>query len=278
MNPLKLLLSAFALVLVFASDLAVWSKEPDKLSQVIAATGMDVSFDNFEKSLAVGLEQLPSSRPDRAEFIAASKEAAAIAFAATPMKAILKEEMSDKLAEADLDAILQFYKQPLAKHITELENAASTPEAIRQTTGTSTEILKKLEADPKRADLYRAIDKSLNLSVGSIESALNLQRAILVGMSAADGQELPPEVFERILAGAKAKLTEQIPGLTFKHMALTYRDAKTEDLEAYLQFWSSSAGQNLWSTGRTAKNRVLVAASLIYGQDLLKRMRTIKRL
>jgi hypothetical protein len=252
------------------------AKSTATLKDVIAATGMDASFGHFSDGIKMGFSQAPISKPNRNELIAAAASAADAAFAVEPLKAALHKEMSDKLSQADLDAVMNFYREPLAKRMTDLENASAGKEAYEEMQRMAAELGEKLRSDPDRRDLYSSMDKSLGLTEAAVDSNVSLQRAMITGMAAGDGVTVPPEDMEKMMTQARGQAREQLSKLIQVAMAYTYRDVSLEDLRVYLKFLSSPAGQKLYSAGRDAKNRVLVAASLVFGEELSKRLKSPK--
>jgi hypothetical protein len=270
-----ILRSTLLVALWLAHDFSVASaKDQSRVQQLIDATGMDVSFDTLGKSIAKGFEQIPPADPKRANLIAAAEKAAAASYDPATLKSQLLKDMEGRLAPNDLDAILAFYNEPVAQRMTAIENAAQGTDALEKMQAMAAELGQKMRDDPKRAALLETLNKTIGMTEAAVDTNINLQRAMITGMAAADGRaaEMTPEVIDGILQKARPEITDQMAKLTTVALAYTYRDASLEDLEAYVRFLASPAGQKLYEAGRLAKNRVLTEASLQFGEQLLKNL------
>lgn len=242
-----------------------------KLIDVVTKTGMGHSFKSFSKGVVMGMEQLPPDTANRASVIAAAGVAADAAFNAEALQKGLLSGLTEKLSDADLDAVLKFYDTPLAQQMTAWENASQTPEVHEEVRKQAPAIMAQLAADKPRADLIKGIDDSLQITQSSVDSAMMFQRATLIGMiSAKEGGKPDMTLVDKIMEQARPQVAHAVGTMIVPALAHTYREASNEDLKTYLEFLSSPTGQKLYGSGRDVRNRILINACLDFGEQFGK--------
>jgi hypothetical protein len=213
----------------------------------------------------------------RDKVLAGLDAAAGLAFAPETLKREFRLELDGKVAEADLDSILTFYKSALGARMKALEKASQTPEARAEIEKRTGELMKRLKNEPERAEALTLIASAFRLTELSTDTVVNLHRAIAIGLAAtdekttaltsgtieaidADGQKWLPA----ITAGVKAKI------LPF--MAYTYREATIEELRQYLAFVGSPAARSYYDAVEPALNKVLVKAGEEFGHAVMREL------
>jgi hypothetical protein len=121
------------------------------------------------------------------------------------------------------------------------------------------------------------MDSSLRLSELGTDTALNIGRAVAIGMAAADERTvaLPPEAIgaidsalEKMRPSMAAAAKQQISLV----LAYTYREASIQELRQYLVFLNSPAGKRYYDATLPVMNEVLVKAGAEFGHALMREL------
>ncbi len=270
-----------AILALSASAISARAEAPDKISELMEVAGIDSSFDNLGDGLAAGMRQTSGAFSEnqryREKVLAGIEAAAALAFAPEKLKSELREPLGEKLSEADLGAIIAFYKSPLGARMVALAKAANTPEFQSKIRGMAGELLESLTDQPERADVLITLDNSLRLTENAANLAFGLARAMAVGMAAAD--EKTTSLSEEALAAmddalkkARPKMTERMKQGIMASLIYTYREASVEDLRNYLKFMTSPAGKKFNEAFTSAFAQVLLKAGDEFGHALIKEL------
>ncbi len=276
-----ILICALAMLAATFAGPAAQAITADKALEVMKLTGLDKAFDNVGASIAAGtkrsVEKLESDPSYRQKVLAGLEPAAAAAFFPEKMRDGIRAALESKLDEADYSAVLAFYKTPLGMRMTALENAAHTPEAIKELQEKAGSLLEMLKNDAERVAVLQTLELALGLTDLSINVAFNMARAINLGMAAADQktESLNDEAIKKIdeaLAKLRPALAAQMKQSLWLVMAYTYRDASVAELRDYVKFCSTPAGQKLYRTVTDAMNTVLSQAGNDFGRALAKEL------
>lgn len=257
------------------------SEKPDsRLPDLIKLVGLDTSFDQFGTNLKAGIRQAAAGRKnggDAAQKVLIAEDSAIdVAFQPDVLQREFLRAMAGRLENADLDAIFAFYKAPLGARMTALENAKlkEAPDAAMKNAAELAELIKR---EPERAEVLKELDSSLKLTETATNQALNLARAVTIGMAAADEntKALPSEAIEAIdsrLEQMRPAMAAQIKQLSALTLTYTYREASISELRQYLRFLKSPAGRKLYGTAVPAMNEVFIKAGTEFGHVFMREL------
>ncbi|MBZ0166936.1 MAG: DUF2059 domain-containing protein, partial [Candidatus Omnitrophica bacterium] len=142
--------------------------------------------------------------------------------------------LESQLSDEDIDTMLNWYQSDLAKRITGMENAASTPEAMKNV---QTEIETLMNSD-SRVLQARKIDTL----TGSSEFAVEIQMFTQLAMVSAIANALGPqagidlEMLKTQMLAQKPAVQAQIQQMSTATYVYTYRDLEESELKEYVKF------------------------------------------
>ncbi|MFN3868279.1 MAG: DUF2059 domain-containing protein [Hyphomicrobiaceae bacterium] len=253
------------------------ARRPMSAVEIVRLTGFDRALDDVATSLAeegVRAAAEGHATGDSQEFILSWASAAKAAFAPEKLKAALADRMADKLSEPDLFAIEDFFKGKLGKAMVAREVGSATPEAQRDMMAKADGLMRGLQRNPKRAAALVAVADAIRLREASVEMALNMLRAVMIGLAAADTSQLsmPLDVIEEQIEAHRASITAETEMVIMTAMAYTYRTASIADLNAYAKFLSSPPGKRFFDVSMKGLDAVLSEAGMTFGTLLMQSM------
>ncbi len=274
----RVLLSA--LVLLTASSI-VQAQQADKVGEIMKLTGLDTSLDRIgdgiSESFKQGLDKLSVGSYHREKVLGAVDPAAGEAFEPGKLRQELRAAFEARLDKAYYAKILDFQRTPLGMRMTALENAAHNPEGHKKMQAAAGELSALLKRQPERAKVLNALEKSLGLANNAADQAFYMNRAIAIGMLAADEKTASLSAdalgdIDAVLEKLRPAIVAQMKQATWLSLAYTYRDASVAELRQYVRYLSSPAGKRLYEAGRAAMNEVLIRASGNFGHALMKEL------
>ena len=276
-----------AIVLAFtvgfaAVGFAAETKPSDRLPELIKLVGLDTAFDHMATTIKSGMKQPVAGMKNMEnaayleKVLAGVDPAADAAFAPDALQREFLRAMDGRLTNADLDAIFAFFKTPLGKKMTALENAKikEGPDAALKKAGELGELLKR---EPERADVLKQLDAALRLTEISTDQMFNLGRAIAIGMAAADEKTtvLPDDAIQAIDAAMekmRPALIAQLKQRLALSLTYTYREASVSEIRQYAAFLKSAAGKKLYGTVVPALSQVSAKAGAEFGHALMREL------
>ncbi|MFP4114175.1 MAG: DUF2059 domain-containing protein [Spirochaetota bacterium] len=247
---------ALALLLVLASSALAQTADPAE--SIYRESGMEYELDRLATELAIQLEamheagQMPPnmSEDDLAKIVDLVPQA----FAESEMRDGIIQTFRDGLTEAETVEVLEWLRSETGRSFTRMEDAASerttTEELVEETGGYDA-------LDAERQELLARLDEAGGLTRNAVNVTIGIQLGILAG--ALGTIPMDAETFQNQLAtsaeqleAARPQLREALHGTLFDHMAVTYRDASNDELEAYVRLYESDAGRSYASVARRA--------------------------
>lgn len=275
---LSLLLSMITGVIgLIAAAPTAEARKPMSAVDIVRLTGFDRALDDVATSLAqegIRAAEQGHGSGDRQEFVLGWATAARSAFAPEKLKAALADRIADKLSEEDLFAIEDFFKGKLGKSMVAREVGSATADAQRDMMAKADALMRGLQRNPKRAAALIEVADAIRLREASVEMALNMLRAVMIGLAAADQSQLsmPLDVIEEQIEAHRAAVTAETEMVIMLAMAYTYRTASIADLKAYAKFLSSPPGKRFFDVSMKGLDAVLSESGLTFGTLLMQSM------
>lgn len=263
-------LAAFTL-----SASAAFAREPLSATELVALTGLDRALDEVATSLAAEGQRIVDTGEDvgdKEQFRMAWEQAANEAFAPGKLKESLARRIDGKLSPAELFRIEDFYKGKLGKAMVEREVAASSSAAQQEMAGGAHKLMTGLMAQPRRIAALDSLARAIRLKEVSTGIALNMMRAVMIGMSASNASKLamPLDVIEQQVEAHRLSAAQELEAVTALAMAYTYRKASIADIRAYEKFLRSPAGKRYNDAAMTGLDAVLSEGGLAFGGALAR--------
>lgn len=171
------------------------------------------------------------------------------------MEAAVREELSAGLTGADTGAMLDFFESERGRRIIELEISARRALLDDTIEDASRDALDRmiLDEDPL-LDKLETFVAANDLVDSNVVGAMNSNVAFYTGL--AEGGAFPGEMTEsEILSDVwrqEPEIRDETEAWLYSYLAMAYKPLPEEDLDAYIAFSESAAGQQL--------NRALFAA------------------
>ncbi len=274
-TPSLLLALLLALTGLVSSVASAAPRQPIAATELVKLTGFDRALDDVARSLAQeGIRAAAEGNAvgEAQEFALAWAAAAQEAFAPAKLKESLASRIAGKLDDRDLHAIEDFFKGRLGSAMVAREVASGTPESQRDMAARAQRLMTDLMRKPKRVEALEAVADAVRLKEASVEMALNMMRAVLIGLSAADKSQLsmPLDVINEQIEAHRESVTQETEAVIMLAMAYTYRTATIADLNAYAKFLRSPPGKRFFDVAMGGLDAVLSEGGLLFGNLLMQ--------
>mgnify|MGYP001435643828 CR=1 FL=1 len=268
----SLLAMLAALVLPFA---AAQAREPISPEALVSLTGLDRALEEVATGLAAEGARIVGQGEDVGDpeqFRTAWEHAASESFSPTRLKEALARRIAGKLSPAELQKVESFYTGKLGKAMVAREVAASSSAAQQEMVTGAEKLMRGLASQPKRIVALDNLARAIRLKEVSTGIALNMMRAVMIGMSATNTSKLamPLDVIEQQVEAHRQSAAAELEAVTALSMAFTYRNASVADLKAYEKFLRSPAGSHYNDVAMSGLDAVLSEGGLAFGQALAR--------
>ena len=190
----------------------------------------------------------------------------------TRMQATVLEHLAD-LTNEEVEASIAYFQTDTAMTITELEVAARRAmmdEDVEQSARRAW-----LEAAASRPDLVAQIEeisKANDLVERNVSGALNSNLRYFQGLADGGGLELTEDEILNLVWGQEADIRVETESWLGGYFLLAYESLDAGDLDGYLAFWQSPAGQALNTVIFAGFNEVYDDVSYATGRVLALNM------
>ena len=260
-----------ALVSLLGAMPALAQVDPGSAERLLRRSGLWVQLDGVAPQVLQGLEEAAAQGGRPPSLAAAERLAAAAraAYAGDRLRSVALRLVAQELQAAQLPALFGWYASPTGVLMTQLEERASADP--RSTEAALAE--GQARWDTLGAERRARLDALLQAS-GGVDSALSITLNTVAGVRQGLASVMPPGEGPTPEA-TRALLAEQLPRLrpAFEQLlrassALIYAEASDAQLQEYLDFLRSPAGQHLGDL----MLRVLDAAFLEAATELGRRL------
>jgi hypothetical protein len=199
------------------------------------------------------------------------------AFAIDRFKKTIIEEIKETMTNKDLDKVMAWLESSLGKKCTQLEEAASTPEAFSEIQKLATQVQKSPPAED-RVDILKKLDAAVKATETNVEIAMNTQLAVAVAIVASLPleQQAPIDVIVAGLEKTRPQIEAIMRSQTLLFALYTYQDLTNTELEKYIAFATSPAGTKYHTSTISGFKKALLDGSFKWGEsiaDILERFK-----
>ncbi len=185
------------------------------------------------------------------------------------MQAGMRSAFDEALAAEDLAPMISFFTSDLGRRIVALEVSARRALLDKSVDAASRESLTDMiAAEDPRLELLRAFSDANELVETNVTGAMNANYAFYTGLATggafADGlteEEILTDVWSQ-----EAMIRDDTEEWLFSYLAMAYQPLSDTDLERYIAFSKTDAGQALNRGLFAAFDQMFVAVSLALGQ------------
>lgn len=258
----------FAMLLALL-PVAVNAKADDmRLREMMIAIGADVWIESFASGLMDPPDADGSVPADPGWQIAAQEN-----FRHEEIFDEMIAAMDGSFSAQELDGIMGFLTSDLGALVTAMEVEAQNPDIADGVDMAAPQIVEELaRSAPDRLDAYRDMLDAIGAVDSGVTTALNLNFAILSGMSATGRgtAQLSEGDILTLLAGQEPRIRKQVETGSLENAAFTYRDLSDADLEAYRDFLTSDLGRKLYATMNAAADAVMIKRARAFGARIVE--------
>ena len=199
------------------------------------------------------------------------------AFAPERLKEAVLAELTGKLSDQEIKEGIDWFDSPVGKKFTQLEEAASTPEAqaeIEQYTAH----LPDSPPTAERLKVLQEFDSAVKDTEDAIEMAVDMQVAVALGMIATLPVEKRKglEDVEREVEKTKPVVEAEVRSQMLAFHLYAYRSMTEAEIQQYTQFAKSPAGSKYNSAAMAALKKAILQSAVKWGQligDVMEKMK-----
>lgn len=193
------------------------------------------------------------------------------AFNKKDILAITRKVMKEKYNEAGAKAVLEWYQSSLAKKLTSLEVASSTPGGFKKMIAYA-QGLQKTPPPKERVALLLKMDKVGRISEQTTQIVALSMRAMMEGLSPMQpkGKRLTAKDIERNVVQVVKQLGPRMQQQTLVSFLYTYQGVKNSDIQKYTEFLNNPGGKWFADVYFSAKEAFFLAASKNFAKKVTK--------
>jgi hypothetical protein len=203
------------------------------VKEVLQYSSGDMILDQLAKTFSESSEKLFAQVPEDAR--ERLKKSTLESISSSRLFPTFEKTFSKEMDVATLGEVSKWYKTPMGSRIFQVEShpAVRNPEFLKR------------PVPPGRARLIEELDRQAQSSERTLASIVLMSKAMLTGILSLSGE--PPASREAFLKdferGFRASATAPITAAIRNGILFTYRDLPDSDLEEYIRFLSTPAGQ-----------------------------------
>lgn len=180
--------------------------------------------------------------------------------------------MDGQLTDAEVTEIMAFLNSDLGLRVTAMEVEAQNPDIADGVDMAGPVILKDLMADdPDRIAAYQRMMDAIGAVDAGVTGALNMNFAVLSGMSASGrmAYQLSDAEILTLLASQEATIRDRVAQSAMENAAFTYRDLSDADLDGYVAFLETAAGGRIYSLMNSATDDIMAERGRQFGARIV---------
>ncbi len=210
------------------------------------------------------------------EILAAMRASVPKAFAPEKLKETILAELAAKLTAQDIKDTLQWLDSPIGKKCTQLEEAASTPEAEAE----MEQYAARLHDSPPTAErlkVLRELDSAAKVTGNAVQMAIQTQAAVALAVRAtvpSERQE-PIEDIYREIEKSRPEIEALTASQTMISQLYAYRSLTDAEIQRYTKFAKSPAGSKFNAAAMAGLNKANLEGATRWGKligDAMKEM------
>ena len=190
-------------------------------------------------------------------------------YAASRLRATASQVIAEGLAEQHVADLVRWYASPVGVAITKAEEQFSASQGEpREVAASGAAMLER--STGQRRELIDAIMRETKAVDAAVEMTLSVALAVQRGISAAmpSASNMTGADITAALESQRPRLVDAYSKLTAASFALTYKSVSDADLERYVAFIKSPAGQHFSALAMRALDAALSKATEELGRNL----------
>ncbi len=240
-------LGRIVLGILFALVVGQAGAQPLSTAELVEKSGLSAIIEKIPEQLKLGLAQsIKQGAPVPLNKVDVIHDAYDEAYAPTRVRSMLEAKLEGQLSADELGRIAEFLDSDLGQRLTEAETAAAGADTAKHIESHARELMADLGKNAHRLALFKGLDTATggtelgtSIAIGGI---LAQNYALLAQTPPAPGKPSFEEVRAEI-EKHRFQITAQIAEMSLTGAAYTYREFSDQDIEAYLAFANSPAGQ-----------------------------------
>jgi len=238
------------------------------VKKLMQRSGLDDQIVQIPAQFQAGLTEAQAQQPQLSTEESSQLTGMMVAaFDARSLHADTERYIKAQMSDADIKQVLEWLDSPLGKKITALESAAATPEGMTAMQGQMESLLRRSD----RVALTEEFDKAARVTDATINLINNMQVALTAAMMAQlpKEQQLPIEALQQIVQENEANMRAMMEPQIQASLLYTYQSLSDEELERYIAFANSEAGQRYHAVSIDALGFALINASKRFAVELM---------
>lgn len=241
MNIVNKLLILLVITLVPFYSARADNKNNDLIREVFVKSGLEKQIQEIHSAMESGFDKALNEDADLEQMpkhiLTEIRRLIGVSYRSDVISQVVLKQIQNHVSQDDLKSVLQWLDSPLGKKCVELENAASTPEALKEIDEFARQLEKSLPA-PERLRLLQEFDTAAKVTEAAIEISWNTQLAVALAIALATPSEHEvtiPEVRKELEAG-RAQLEASVRADILVTLLYTYRSLTNAELVKYITF------------------------------------------
>lgn len=241
------------------------SRADGQLDELMEKSGLNQQLSMIPAQLMTALNKVPDLPAPQHDLF---RKIVDDEFAEARLRKNVADVLALDLSADDIKFVLNWLNSPLGLRFTQAEKESSTPEAMAEMAELSPALLQEQERV--------AVLQQLNTAIGGTEGFMHLMSNITVALVSGMMAYVPAEQRlseAQIRSGAEQNVAQNKTTYEQYWMAASvysYRDFTPQELDAYLAFASSPAGQRYHASSMQAVDNAISNASRALGGRLAR--------
>ena len=254
--------------------LPLHAEPPDEaaLDRLYELSGMEIQFATLPETMRDAFLQGIAMGPDMAipeERLAALGERVAGFYAPADFRAAVEARLRQDMEADEVEEVLAWLESPLGRRVTAVEEAAVGPDAYEKSQAYAS-ALEEGSVPEERVALLKKLDEAVNLTETSVEIGVHAQLAAALAANAVQPpeQRLEPQQVMAIVEGTRGMIEAMTREQVLLSLLYTYQDLSEAELQGYIGFATSPAGNTFNRLVSEAMSRTFVEKSGDLGEVL----------
>ena len=266
----------FAFLSFYSAAQSSQSADSEALAnEVIQQSGLSVMISQFPVLLKEGIQQGGEQSGEEGsgnnqKMIMQISQIIDQAFVVSESIEGISAELSTELTEQELLSVLEWLNSPLGKKITQMEIDIMSSEAYKDMQSQLLSLQEKYRGS-ERERLFERFDKATNATEASLETAIAVQLTLASAMSASSNNPQMPsyEELKQSIESNRFMMRGVIGQQVFANYLYTYQKLTDDELEAYINFVSTPAGNHYSLVVNEAVKNALLKPSEVIGSKIM---------
>jgi hypothetical protein len=260
-------------ILSFLLPIISYAQNQDNspVRELFGKAGMEKELQQLPSAIQVlfdqSIQQDDGARKLPKEVLSAMRASLPQAFAPERLKKTVLAELAAKLTDHDINDVIQWLDSPIGRKCTQLEEAASTPEAQADMLQHSA-ALRDSPPTPQRLKVLREFDLAVKGTQSALDMAITTQVAVALAINATFPAErqMPLDEVSRELEKNRPVLEATVRSQVLISHLYTYKNLTEEEIQLYTEFAKSPAGSKYHSAAMTGFKKAVLEGAAKWGE------------